>query len=111
MATLTLHYDFRAPSFGASAADIYATALEQCAWGDAHGFSRVVISSHHGCDDDYGPSPLIAAAAIAAVTKQMRIVPVVALPLYHPLNVAEDVAVLDLLSKGRIDLLVAAGYR
>ncbi|MGD9999448.1 MAG: LLM class flavin-dependent oxidoreductase [Ilumatobacteraceae bacterium] len=110
MTNLSLHYDFRAPDFGPPAGDIYAAALEQCAWADALGFTRVVISSHHGCDDDYGPAPLVAAAAIAAVTNSMRIIPVVALPLHHPLRVAEDVAVLDLISRGRIDLMVVAGY-
>ena len=107
---VNLHYDFRAPAFGAPAADLYSAAIEQCAWGDARGVARIVISSHHGCDDDYGPSPLIAASAIAARTSRARIVPVIALPLYHPLHVAEDVAVLDLVSCGRIDLMVAAGY-
>jgi len=105
-----LHYDFRAPAFGAPAAEIYAAALEQSAWGDERGAARVVISSHHGCDDDYGPSPLVAASAIAAVTSKVGIVPVIALPLYHPLHVAEDVAVLDLVSGGRVALMVAAGY-
>src|SRR4051812_4446591 len=110
MISVSLHYDFRAPEFGAPPPAIYSTALEQCAWGDALGFSRVVISSHHGCADNYGPSPLIAASAFASVTKSMRIIPVVALPLYHPLHVAEDVAVLDLISAGRIDLMCVLGY-
>lgn len=110
MINLSLHYDFRAPEFGPDPSAIYSTALEQCAWGDALGFTRVTLSSHHGSDDNYGPSPLIAGAAIAGVTKAMRIIPVVPLPLYHPLHVAEDVAVLDQLSGGRIDLMVVAGY-
>jgi alkanesulfonate monooxygenase SsuD/methylene tetrahydromethanopterin reductase-like flavin-dependent oxidoreductase (luciferase family) len=108
---LSLHYDFRAPAIGPVPSVIYRTALEQCAWADALGFSRVVISSHHGCDDDYGPSPLIAATALASVTNAMRLVPIIALPLYHPLHVAEDTAVLDQISAGRLDLLVVAGYR
>jgi alkanesulfonate monooxygenase SsuD/methylene tetrahydromethanopterin reductase-like flavin-dependent oxidoreductase (luciferase family) len=107
---VSLHYDFRAPDFGAAPDAVYATALEQCAWGDRLGFSRVVISSHHGCEDNYGPSPVVAASAIAAVTTSMRIIPVIALPLYHPLHVAEDVAVLDLISRGRIDLMCVIGY-
>lgn len=110
MITPSLHYDFRAPDFGPDPSVIYSSALEQCAWGDALGFSRVVLSSHHGCDDNYGPSPLIAASAIAAVTKQMALIPVVALPLHHPLHVAEDVAVLDQISGGRVALMVVAGY-
>jgi len=106
-----LHYDFRAPDIGPPAAELYAAALEQCAWGEGAGFDEVVISSHHGCDDDYGPSPLVAATAIAARTRRLRIAPVLALPLYDPIHVAEEVAVLDLVARGRIELVVGAGYR
>ena len=106
-----LHYDFRAPAIGAPAAALYAAALEQCAWGESVGFDEVVISSHHGCDDDYGPAPLIAATAIAARTRRFRIAPVLALPLYDPIHLAEEVAVLDLVAGGRIELVVGAGYR
>lgn len=106
-----LHYDFRAPAIGPPAADLYAAALEQCAWGERVGFDEVVISSHHGCEDDYGPAPIVAATAIAARTRRLRIAPVVALPLYDPIHLAEEVAVLDLLAGGRIELVVGAGYR
>ena len=106
-----LHYDFRAPAIGPSADRVYAAALEQCAWGEKVGFGEVVISSHHGCDDDYGPSPIVAATAIAARTKSLHIVPVIALPLYDPIHVAEDVAVADLVSAGRVELVVGGGYR
>jgi len=106
-----LHYDFRAPEIGPPAERLYAAALEQCAWGEGVGFDEVVISSHHGCDDDYGPSPLVAATAIAARTRRLRIAPVLALPLYDPIHLAEDVAVLDLVAGGRIELVVGAGYR
>ncbi len=106
-----LHYDFRAPAIGPPAVDLYSAALEQCAWGEAVGFDEVVISSHHGCEDDYGPAPLIAATAIAARTQRLRIAPVLALPLYDPIHLAEEVAVLDLVARGRIELVVGAGYR
>jgi alkanesulfonate monooxygenase SsuD/methylene tetrahydromethanopterin reductase-like flavin-dependent oxidoreductase (luciferase family) len=111
MTRLMLHYDFRAPDFAASPASVYAAAVEQTVWGDGKGFDRVVISSHHGCDDNYGPAPLIAASAFAVRTRRIRIAPVLAMPLYHPLRVAEEVAVLDLISEGRIDLILGAGYR
>ena len=111
MKNFFLHYDFRAPAIGPPAAELYAAALEHCAWGEGVGFDEVVISSHHGCDDDYGPAPLVAATAIAARTRRLRIAPVLALPLYHPIHVAEEVAVLDLVSGGRVELVVGAGYR
>jgi len=106
-----LHYDFRAPAIGPPVQALYAAALEQCAWGEGVGIDEVVISSHHGCDDDYGPAPLVAATAIAARTRRLRIAPVLALPLYDPIHVAEEVAVLDLVSGGRVELVVGAGYR
>lgn len=111
MTRLVLHFDFRAPDFATAPAAVYAAAIEQTAWGDRKGFAGVVISSHHGCDDNYGPAPLIAASAFAVRTRRIRIAPVLALPLYHPLQIAEEVAVLDQMSAGRIDLILGAGYR
>src|SRR5262249_31623813 len=56
-------------------------------------------------------APLVAATAIAARTRRLRIAPVLALPLYDPIHLAEEVAVLDLVSRGRLELVVGAGYR
>lgn len=109
---LSLRYDLRAPDFGPSAAELYRAALEQVAWADGIGFDSVALSEHHGCDDGYCPSPLIVAAAVAARTSSLRImVSALLLPLYDPIRLAEDLAVLDLTSGGRIDLVIGAGYR
>jgi len=106
-----LRYDMRAPAFGATPAALYAAALEQTAFGDAHGFDAVQLSEHHGSDDGYLPSPLVLAAAIAGRTRRLRLeLAALILPLHDPLRVAEDVAVLDLVSGGRIDLVIGAGY-
>ena len=108
---LSLRYDLRAPSFGAPPAELYAAALEQCAWAEAHGFSMVALSEHHGVDDGYCPSPLVMAAAIAGRTRSLRmVVTALVLPLYDPVRLAEDLAVLDLASGGRVDVVVGAGY-
>lgn len=111
MTHLGLHYDWRAPNGGVPPEALYAAALEQCEWGDKLGFDGVVISTHHGSPDNYCPTPFVAAAAIAARTEHVRISPVLALPLFHPLRVAEDAAVVDLISNGRLDLILGAGYR
>src|SRR5262249_52527286 len=67
---------------------------------------------HHASADGYLPSPIVLGSALAAVTQQMLIhLAVVLLPLYHPLRAAEDLAVLDLVSGGRLRLTVAGGYR
>lgn len=110
--TFSLRYDLRAPSFGPPPSALYATALEQCVWAEAHGFGMVALSEHHGSDDGYCPSPLVLASAIASRTQTLRIlVAAVILPLYEPVRLAEDLAVLDLVSGGRVDLVVGAGYR
>jgi alkanesulfonate monooxygenase SsuD/methylene tetrahydromethanopterin reductase-like flavin-dependent oxidoreductase (luciferase family) len=71
----------------------------------------VAVSEHHGADDGYCPSPLVVAAAIAGRTRSVRIlVSALVLPLYDPLRLAEDLAVLDLASAGRVDVIIGAGY-
>jgi alkanesulfonate monooxygenase SsuD/methylene tetrahydromethanopterin reductase-like flavin-dependent oxidoreductase (luciferase family) len=105
--------DFRNPAgSGKSSAKVYAETIELFTWAETLGFGAAYIFEHHFTDDDYMPSPMVAATAIAARTKQMRIGPDIAiLPLYDPVRVAEDGAVLDLISNGRLDFGVGLGYR
>ena len=92
-------------------ADLYAETLDFIAWTESLGFERVWLAEHHGIDDGYLPSPLVVGAAIAARTRRLRISTGVALaPHYHPVRLAEDVAVLDVLSNGRAELALGIGY-
>lgn len=105
-------YDMRAPSFGASAKELYAAALDQCAWADELGFDAIGLGEHHGAEDGYLPSPIPMAGAIAARTKNITIRPNVLLaPLYEPIKLAEDLAVLQFISQGRLEVVIGAGYR
>ncbi len=108
-----MRFDMRAPDFGAaSAPELYSAALEMAEWGEQHGCMTIVISEHHASPDGYLPSPLILAPAIAARTKAMPIqVAALLLPLYEPVRLAEDLAVLDLLSDGRVSYVIGLGYR
>lgn len=111
-AFLSLRYDLRAPAFGPPAEALYQAALEQCAWAEDKGFLMATLSEHHGSDDGYCPSPLVMAAAIAGRTRNLRIlIAALVVPLYDPIRLAEDLAVLDLASGGRVDLILGAGYR
>ncbi len=112
MVRLQLSYDMRAPDFGPPADALYRCALDQCAWADARGFASVTLPEHHSDVDGYLPSPVVMAAGIGARTEHVRIsISLVLLPLYHPIRLAEDLAIADLISGGRIDVMVGAGYR
>ncbi len=107
-----ISYDMRAPSIGAPAREIYAAALDQCAWADELGFDVVGLGEHHASPDGYLPSPIPMAGAIAARTRRILIRPNVLLaPLYEPVKLAEDLAVLQLISDGRLEVVIGAGYR
>ncbi len=108
-----LRLDMRAPDFAkATKAELYAAALDMAAWADEHGFDLIVLSEHHGTDDDYLPSPLALAGVIAGRTRRIRIsIAALLLPLYDPVKLAEDLAVLDVASGGRIGVVVGLGYR
>lgn len=112
MALYGLRFDLRNPSFaGVDAAERYREALEMAAWADRLGFVMCVLSEHHGSDDGYCPSPVVMASAIAARTTAMRIQLAALVASFHdPLRLAEDLAVLDLVSGGRLDVVVTNGY-
>jgi alkanesulfonate monooxygenase SsuD/methylene tetrahydromethanopterin reductase-like flavin-dependent oxidoreductase (luciferase family) len=111
MGNWLVHHDLRAPAFGTPRAELYAEALAMTAWADTRGCPRVVISEHHGVDDGYLPSPFVFAAAVAARTTRCRLMlSALVLTLRDPVATAEDVAVLDILSGGRVELTVVPGY-
>ena len=112
LGTFVMRFDLRTPSFGAPTVELYAAALDMAAWGEAHGFTAVVVSEHHATDDGYLPSPLLVASAMAARTKQIAIsVAALLVPLYDPVKLAEDIAVLDHVSRGRVSYVAGLGYR
>jgi alkanesulfonate monooxygenase SsuD/methylene tetrahydromethanopterin reductase-like flavin-dependent oxidoreductase (luciferase family) len=109
----TLRFDLRAhPGGGATAGELYRAALEMAEWGERHGCALALVSEHHGAEDGYLPAPLVLASAIAGRTRSLRIqVAALLLPLHDPIDVAEQMAVLDLVSGGRVSYVLALGYR
>ena len=108
---LTLRFDMRSAQPG-EAADLYAAALDMCDWMDGRTPALAVLSEHHGSDDGHLPVPLLMAAAIAARTRQLPIMlAAVVLPLYDPVRLAEEMAVLDLVSGGRVSYVLGVGHR
>jgi alkanesulfonate monooxygenase SsuD/methylene tetrahydromethanopterin reductase-like flavin-dependent oxidoreductase (luciferase family) len=108
-----LRFDLRAPAFSPARTDeLYAAALDLAAYADEQGFDSVTVSEHHGVDDGFLPSPIVLAAAIAGRTRRIRIgISALLAPLYDPIKLAEDLAVLDLASRGRVATTLGLGYR
>ncbi len=108
---LSLRFDLRAPAFGAPSSTLFPAALEMAEFGDRHGFGSINLSEHHGSSDGYNPSPMVLAGGVAARTQHMRIMlGALIVPLHDPLRVAEDIAVLDNISGGRMIVIAAGGY-
>jgi len=82
------------------------------AYVEEHGHDALMVSEHHAADDGYLPSPLLVASAFAAVTSRIPIsVSALLVNLYETPRLAEDIAVLDYLSKGRVSYTMGLGYR
>src|SRR5689334_13377216 len=108
----TMRVDMRTPESAAPTPSLYATALDMCAWAGTPRAVMAVLSEHHATADRHLPSPMMLASAIAARTTLLNILIAAAvLPLYHPVRLAEDMTVLDNLSKGRVHYVFGIGHR
>jgi natural product biosynthesis luciferase-like monooxygenase protein len=92
--------------------DKYRLLLESARFADEHGFAAVWTPERHF--QDFGglyPNPVVLSAALAVITKRIQIrAGSVALPLHHPMRAAEEWAVVDNLSKGRVAVSIASGW-
>ena len=90
----------------------YDQFLDEVLLGEELGFDSVWLDEHHGVKDHYWPSPLVCFAGIATRTSRILFgTDVIVMPFYHPVRVAEDVAMLDIMSGGRVILGAAIGYK
>jgi alkanesulfonate monooxygenase SsuD/methylene tetrahydromethanopterin reductase-like flavin-dependent oxidoreductase (luciferase family) len=105
-------FDFRnPPGSGITLPTVYAQCLDQIRAVDRLGYDSVWVTEHHFVEDGYVPSFVAAAGAIAAATRTVAISSnVLLMPFHHPVRLAEDLAVLDNLSNGRMMLGVGLGY-
>jgi len=90
----------------------YPEALTEVERGEMLGFDSVWMEEHHGVRDHYWPSPLVVLAGFATRTSRALLgTDIVVLPFYDPVRVAEDGALLDVISGGRFVFGVAIGYK
>jgi len=109
---LQLAFELRSPPGMTGHAVLYSEMLDMAAWADRVGFSFVNFGEHHASISGYNPSPLITCAGVAGRTQRIRMRPnILIAPLYDPIKLAEDTAVLSLVSGGRFDICLGGGYR
>jgi probable F420-dependent oxidoreductase len=110
---LGVWYDVRNPArWRLPWPQLYRETLEQAAYAEELGFASIWLSEHHFSEEGYLPSLTAMLGALAERTSRARLGTAVLLaPLHHPLRLAEDLAVVDQLSGGRLDVGLAPGYK
>jgi alkanesulfonate monooxygenase SsuD/methylene tetrahydromethanopterin reductase-like flavin-dependent oxidoreductase (luciferase family) len=108
-----VYFDLRNPArWRQNPSRVYGFTIEACQEAERLGASSAWFSEHHLFDDDYLTSPLTMAAAVAARTTRIRLgTAILIAPLHHHAEIAEQSVVVDLISDGRLDLGLGAGYR
>ena len=90
----------------------FKDALEEVVRGEDLGFYSVWMEEHHSVVNHYWPSPLPVLAGFATRTSRVLLgTDILVAPFYHPVRLAEDAALIDVMSGGRFVLGVAIGYK
>lgn len=105
-------YDFRnPPTAGIADTALYAGIIEQVGWLESLGLDLVWFTEHHFLEDGYLPSWIPVASAMAARTSRVRFSSDICLmPFQNPVRLAEDLAILDIISNGRVEIGIGMGY-
>ncbi|MCW2526891.1 MAG: luxA 2 [Pseudonocardiales bacterium] len=108
-----LFFDLRnPPEWRQDPARLHSFTLEVIEEAEHLGADSIWVSEHHRFADDYLAAPLTFLAAAAARTSRVRLgTAIVIAPLHHAAEVAEQAAMVDLISNGRLDLGLGTGYR
>ncbi len=91
---------------------LLSAALELAQWGESHGITTVSVDEHHATGHGWSCNPIMAASMFLARTSTMIASVDCALgPLWNPVRLAEDIALVDNMSRGRLHTTVGLGYR
>jgi alkanesulfonate monooxygenase SsuD/methylene tetrahydromethanopterin reductase-like flavin-dependent oxidoreductase (luciferase family) len=90
----------------------YRAGLEMASYMDDNGFQLITVEEHHGAENSWSSTPLLNAGMFLARTRHLQVmVSALLVPLHDPVRLAEDIAVLDLASGGRLTVIAGIGYR
>jgi alkanesulfonate monooxygenase SsuD/methylene tetrahydromethanopterin reductase-like flavin-dependent oxidoreductase (luciferase family) len=107
-----IYFDLRNPEpWRRPWSDLYEDTLALIEWAESIGIASAWFTEHHFYDDGYLPQPFTFAAAVAARTRRIRIGTAIAVAGLRPaVDIAEQAALVDILSAGRFELGLGAGY-
>jgi len=107
-----IYFDMRNPAeWQRSPAALYSDAIDLAVEAERLGLDSAWVSEHHVFDDGYLPQPFPLLGAIAARTTRLLLgTAIVIAPLHHPSHLAEQAAIVDIISNGRLRLGLGAGY-
>src|SRR6266436_8746404 len=92
--------------------EIYSRGVEVAQTAEGLGYRNVWLAEHHFSTYGYLSRPAQFATYIAAKTTRLRVgTAVIVVPLHHPLVITEEIATLDLLAGGRVDIGLGRGYQ
>ena len=95
---------------GTPTPQLFKDRLDLIKMADEAGFAGFHLAEHHGSDLCMAPNQEVFIAAASQITKNIRLGPMVKLlPLHHPIQIIEDLCVIDNLTNGRVDFGVGRG--
>ena len=93
-------------------AQVFRTALEMARFADARGVEMISLDEHHASGFGWSSNPILTGGMILSGTERIRVTVAAALgPLWDPVRLAEDLAVVDQVSGGRMSVTLGLGYR
>jgi len=93
-----------------SHASLYAEFIELCTMADEGAMHAIWTGEHHGMDFTIAPNPFITIADLARRTKNVRLgTGTIVAPFWHPIKLAGEAAMTDIISGGRLELGLARG--
>lgn len=93
-------------------AEVYADNLQVARLAEELGFDGIWVPEHHSSPDGYNPTPFVVLGAIASATKHLQLgTQMLLLPLHNPVLAAEEACAVDVISNGRLNIGIGAGYR
>ena len=89
---------------------LYKEFMSLCELADAHGFAAIWTGEHHGMDFTIAPNPLTTLTAVSQHTTNVRLgTATIVAPFWHPIKLAGETAMTDLITGGRLDIGIARG--